>query len=99
MKDGAIPTIRLEVEGMKAAIVSAIGLHGSELGLHIESSIDKAIDGYDWDGEIAKAADEVIKDTLKHYFSFGIGRTLIHTVITDAMNEQLNKKDTNANPT
>lgn len=86
MRAEAIPVIRLEIDHMKHAIVSALGIKGSDLEEAISTEIEKAV------REIAvtKIPNMVretllvcVQDSLTNYFKYGEGRIAIDEAIKD----------------
>ena len=93
MEPEMIPTIKLEINGMKAAIVSALGLVGSDLGQYIESEVDKAINSFDWQGEVERVSHEAIRECIAAFFKDGQGRRVVREAIIGSLSEYLPEKD------
>ena len=80
------PQIRLEIEAMKASIMHHMGLHGSELGEHIDREVMKAIESYPWEERVRKIAHNAIDEAVERYFKYGGGAyRAIHDAIDKAV--------------
>ena len=83
MKQEFMPLIKLEVEGMKASIITALGLRGSELSERVNAMIDEAVKSHDFDKDVTEAAHACITESIHELFQFsGSGRCLIRKVIS-----------------
>jgi len=64
--------VRLEVEGMRHQIVHAFSKHADGLKEQVDHQVRAAIARFDFEGEVARAADgilrELIRDALKQAF-------------------------------
>ena len=77
----AMPILRMEVEGMKAAILTHLGARGSELGDALSAEIDKAIAEYDWQGELKRIVHETLSQKIQEYFSWGEGAKAVRAAV------------------
>lgn len=89
MNYDAIPVIRLEVQGMKAAIMAHMGAEGSELGTALSAEIDKAVANYPWQDRVNVQVTKIIDDAVSFYFR-GEGRRLIMNAVNENLEEQFN---------
>ena len=85
MRFEAIPTIKLEIQNMKSAIMTQLGLVGSDLGKTLSGEIDKAVASYDFQGEVTEIVHKAIRNHVEGYFKYGNG----HSVISDAVESAL----------
>ena len=96
MKAECIPTVRLELEHMKHCIISALGVHGSQLGEAIDEQVQKAIANYDWEGQVKSIVHEAIQEHIKCHFKYGDGakaiRASLNQVFEDASSSMQTKK-------
>lgn len=83
MNHNAIPTLKLEVEGMKSAIITHLGVRGSELGDALDSEITKAVDSYPWQEAVFSIVHDAITKHIDVYFKYGKGKR----AIVDAVDE------------
>ena len=83
MNSTAMPILRMEVEGMKAAIMSHLGIHGSELGEALSREVDKAIAEYDWLGEVKRITHAVLTDRIHSYFKYGEGAKAVEKAVAE----------------
>ena len=81
----AILTIRLEIEHMKHAIISHIGAYGSDMGKILDAEIQKAIENYDWQGDVTRIVHNAIQNHVKEYFTYGEGNKAICESIQTAL--------------
>lgn len=87
MKFEAIPTVRIELDGMKHAIVRHLGAAGSQLGEAIEEQIQRAIDTYPWEEQVVSITHDSITSAITHYFSYGEGSRAIRESVEAALKE------------
>lgn len=85
MNIDAMPLIRLEVESMKHAIISHLGVHGSELGKILDAEIQKAIDTYPWESSVAEIVHDALHSEIERYFRFGEGRKAIQQSVEESL--------------
>jgi hypothetical protein len=66
-----IPTIKIEVEGMRERIQCALAVHGKEFDSMVQSAVDKAFTveniQHRIDEQVAKALDDAIDSLSEHY--------------------------------
>lgn len=79
----AMPILRMEVEGMKASILTHLGAMGSELGDALSAEIDKAIANYDWQGEVTRIVHSALTEKITEYFSWGDGSKAVRAAVED----------------
>lgn len=91
----SLPVLRVEIERLKHSIVSMIGAHNSELGDYISAEMSKAINSYDWEGQVKGIVHEAINEKIKNYFSYGDGAKAIREAIEQGFNVAINKGEIN----
>ena len=87
----AIPTLKIEVEHMKHTIINHIGAMGSDLGKALETEIQRAIDNYDWQGQVTRIVHEALKDAIDGYFRYGKGNKMILAALNEGFDAVLGK--------
>lgn len=88
----AMPILRMEVEGMKAAIMTHLGVRGSELGQELSKAVDKAVAGFDWDGEVKRIVEASLRLKIESYFSYGgKGAKAVEAAVDEAFSAALGK--------
>ena len=91
----SLPVLRVEIERVKNSILSMIGAHNSELGDYISAEMRKAINSYDWEGQVKGIVHEAINEKIKSYFSYGDGAKAIRDAIEHGFNLAINKGENN----
>jgi hypothetical protein len=91
MDYNAMPILRMEVEGVKAAILTYLGARGSELGDALSAEIDKAIAEYDWQGEVKRIVHATISEKINYYFKFGDGAKAVEDAVVEGFNSATGK--------
>ena len=91
----ALPMVKVEIERLKQSVLSMIGARNSELGDYISAEISKAINSYDWEGQVKGIVHEAINDKIKIYFSYGDGAKAIRNAIEQGFNVAINKGENN----
>ena len=79
----ALPRIRLEVEQMKHAILAYIGANNSDLGEALKVEIERAIETYDWQGQVTKIVHEALTKHVADYFNYGAGRESVRAAVNE----------------
>lgn len=87
----ALPMVKVEIERLKQSVLSMIGARNSELGDYISAEISKAINIYDWEGQVKGIVHEAINDKIKGYFSYGDGAKAIREAIEEGFKSAINK--------
>lgn len=87
----AMPILRMEVEGMKAAILTHLGARGSELGDALSAEIDKAIAEYDWQGEVKRIVHAALSENINYYFKFGDGAKAVKDAVVEGFDAATGK--------
>jgi hypothetical protein len=76
-----MPIIRLEIEGMKHSIVTALAAHGGRVSKAVEAEIDHFLTTFDWSASVRSAMvpilNSLIADAVKRHFEYGEGRALV----------------------
>lgn len=80
----AMPAIRLEVEGMKASIMTHLGVMGSEMGEAIDGEVQRAVDSYPWKEKVSRIVNGAITEHIQGHFLFGAGATAIKQSVEEA---------------
>ena len=86
MRAEAIPIIRLEIDHMKHAIASALGIEGSDLEEFINEEIENQLAILVKDEIPRMVRDAIVQctqDSLKSYFSYGDGAKAINDAISE----------------
>lgn len=89
----SVPIIKMEIENMKYAIKSHMGVMGSELGDLIDDKIGDVIRNYNTEGKITKIVNQVIDEEIEYFFKTGIGRTVISNEVKSFLNNFINKEN------
>ena len=92
--DTPTPIIRLELEHMKHSIIHAMGVHFVEMDEAVQRAIKRAIDNFDYGGEIEKLAHRIIQQALddalrKHFRPGGEGYQDIQKVAVKIIETRL----------
>ena len=82
-----MPIIKLEVERMKHTIMSHLGAYNNEMGKAIEAQIERAIESYDWEGQVTRITHECIQERIQSYFKYGAGSRFIGECVDNAFKE------------
>lgn len=79
----AMPILRMQIEGMKSAIVTHLGARGSELGEAMAEQVDKVIADYDWEGEVRRIVKATLTDKIQYYFKYGDGAKAVQDAVSE----------------
>lgn len=71
--------IRVDVEAMRYQVVHAFNQHMLELSGMLDTGIKKAIEQFDWDGEVAKAAQEALREGVRHSIEDAVRQVMYST--------------------
>ena len=85
----SVPIIRLEIERLKHTVMSSLGTQHSDLGLAINSAIDKALQSYDFDREVSRIVHQELTKQITNYFSHEEG----YRAISQSIHEMFEKLD------
>lgn len=85
--DTGLYRIRLELEGMKHAIVTAISAHESQVREEVEAQVKRVIDTVDWMTIINDAVEHEIRSAVKD----GVRRALKHAMEYDGQVQEILK--------
>lgn len=89
MSIGDTPIIRLEVEGMRHAILRALDDRASAINDETNKAIDRFIATFDWQAEVARLLEpmmrEAIKAAMRNHFIYGDGRKAIDEAVRAAL--------------
>ncbi len=89
MSIGDIPIIRLEVEGMRYAILRALEDRADAISAETNRAINNFITTFDWQAEVARLLEpmmrEAIKAAMQNHFIYGDGRKAIDDAVREAL--------------
>jgi len=90
------PLIKLEIEEMKHSVLHHFNSYQQDLSKCVKQEIDRAINGFDFEGAVRESAHAVIKDAIESYFKYGEGRTALNEIVSEILNRlfKIDKKDT-----
>ena len=84
-----MPTVRLEVEGMKHQVVHYLGKFHEDVERHVNEEVEKALRHLDWSGEIQRLVNSLVREavarSVESYFKVGEGRRLVDSIVDEAM--------------
>jgi len=84
-----IPIIRLEIEGMRYQIATALAQHSFELGEGIQRAVAEFCTEENIDKVVNTLVNEQIKKTVQDevtaFFSYGKGRTAVKSAVEEIM--------------
>jgi hypothetical protein len=84
-----LPTIRLEIEGMRHAILHAFSQHNRDIEEYLQKETEKFVKGYDFQAAVAKSLgplfDEIVRKAVERHFTYGPGREAIEKAIQDSL--------------
>lgn len=78
-----MPTIRLEIEGIKGGIISALGLRDDSFKNYIESEIDKCLNDLDLTQLVKDTIVRCVHEQISDYFTIGLGADAIRDSLKD----------------
>lgn len=86
-----MPTITIQLEGMKHQIINAFAAHNTEIEQAIESQLTAAIKNFPFEAEVHRLSREVISDAIKealeYYFKYGEGREVIKKAVVERLDK------------
>jgi len=88
MNVDAIPIVKFSIEGMKAQILSHLGVVGSELGVVLDEEITNAVNSYPWQQKVDDIVHDAIQSSIRSYFTYGDGATEIREMVQVAMSKK-----------
>ena len=68
-------------------------LTGHDVSGQINDTLKNVIDKFDFEKEINPIAEEVLRDSIKKYFSYGGGRVLIESALNEALEKAFSEKE------
>ncbi len=93
-----MPMIRLELEGMRQAILHSFLKYNSELNKAVDEALKNAVSADSFfelvDREVREAVNECVAKEIKGYFGWGEGRKMISETIEAAFKNKSKKKRT-----
>lgn len=94
MYDSPFPIVRLEVQGMKHAIQTALMDHQQQLNRDIAAAVDAYCEPENLaavvQGEVHRVLESVIKEEVQKFFRYGEGRK----VVADAVKAKILANET-----
>lgn len=97
MKYEAIPRLKFEIEGMRTAIVSHLGVEGSEVGEVLDEEIKKAVAEFPWQERVSCIVHEALNDEISAYFRYGSGHKLVKDSVEEGFKAVLTAAGETAN--
>lgn len=79
------PIVRITLDYMKEEIAHAMIFHLDEMKVGIEGEIRKAVDSFDFEGEVRRLSHEVIQKQLRQAVESAITHSVWTTEIRDAL--------------
>ncbi len=84
-----LPTIRLEIEGMRHAILHAISAYNADVEKYLADETKKFVEGYDFQAAVQRTLgpvfDDAIRKALERHFAYGPGRDAIEQAVAEMM--------------
>lgn len=94
MDRSMLPTIKFEVEGMQAAIISALGCENSKLGESIKKETINAVNNYPFKETVNFHVKKAIDRSIESYFSrFDNGGSYIQNAVFEFLDKKLKNLD------
>lgn len=87
------PTIRIEIEHMREAILHQFINHQDEITKAVESQLKLAIEKFDFAGEIEKQTNECLKTIISQYFQYGSGERMLRELTKESLDKIFNLKE------
>jgi len=87
MHSDFMPRIQVSIESTKAAIITQMGIAGSEFGVLVQERLDQCLKSEDFNKVIDQSIHEAINDEIKRYFQYGKGRSLIGDSISGSLDD------------
>lgn len=81
----AMPILKFEIENLRHAVMSHMGVVGSEMGDAIEAQFKKAVDEFPWEATVRRLAFEAMTTAIENHFNYGAGRKAIDKAIDEAL--------------
>lgn len=89
---GPTPIIRFELQGLKYHVLHALGGHHKDIQASAEAELAKVIENFDFAGmirnEATRVLEQVVKESVKHHFSYGEGRKIIQDAVAKALTNE-----------
>ena len=87
-----LPIIRIEIEGMRSAILAALTERQIEMDAYVKDSLDRFLAGHalqeQIDRHVSVAIDTAIKQEADRYFLYGDGRKFIAQAVAARLNDE-----------
>lgn len=85
-----VATIRLEIEGMRYAIIHAFETHAKDVTEALDTEMKKQIAEFDFAlavrRELSDAMNRAVTDSIRSFFSYGKGSQMVADAVAEAMN-------------
>ncbi len=86
------PILRFELEGLRYQVLHVLGAHQEEIQQQADAQLKKVIEGFDFESviqaEATRVLEQVVKESVKHHFSYGEGRKIIHDAVAKALTKE-----------
>ena len=90
------PVIRLELEGMKYAIIQSLAAHMEAQTEDMKKAVQDAVDAFDplpiIRAETHKGIEEAIKLSVQNFFTYGEGRDAVCKAVDEHLRKALEPK-------
>jgi hypothetical protein len=83
------PIIRIELQHLKQTMLMAVADYGDQLSESVGIALDQAIQNFDFVGYVTQISNEIMKEEIKSYFTYGEGRKMIDEVLKEALGKSL----------
>lgn len=97
MMNGPMPMIEIQVRGIEENIRACAVLNHHRMKEAIETSLERELMNFDYDGAVDEVVSNVIKrlvtESVAQYFRRGQGADLITALITSTLNDALGVKN------
>lgn len=80
-------TLKIELDHMKQAIVTALHDYNGELEAEMDRQIEATIRSFNFERVVAPAVQQSVRDSVDAYFKYGNGRTIIESVVKIALDQ------------
>jgi hypothetical protein len=84
-----IPMVRLELEGMKYAIISAFNVHQAEQDANVRAAVEAYCNSGNLQQVLNTAVRETlnraIKDEVERFYTYGEGRALVKRLVQERL--------------
>lgn len=89
MDSGFMPKIKVEVDMMKAGIINALGVRGSDVEGYINAAIDREVKKINYEAIVHQHVSVAINSAIEQHFSFsGKGGKAIRKAVVESLTIQ-----------